>query len=196
MKTSRIIALAACTAIATTILFLPFGFSIGTNETPADHFVDVDKKVADPKPAERKLTHAQEVWIHALEWCESRGDPEAINEIDRDGTSSYGPWQFKPATLWHFGKIYNVPATKDLTIHDIDETFVMDYERQRATIEEMVLHASEIKWSYQFPDCVARLGPPPEPPVCEENCPLIEPDIYNAESEDTHKETPPDGTGL
>lgn len=98
-----------------------------------------------------KLSHRQEVWKNALEWCESSGDVDAINEKDLDGTPSYGAYQFKPSTLDYFAEKYGIATS----------TTVMDYEVQNAVITQMILHRNEIKWSQQFPSCVKRLGSPP-----------------------------------
>ena len=99
----------------------------------------------------KKLTHQQEVWISALEWCESRGKPEAINPKDRDNTPSYGSFQFKPSTLDYYAKIYGIATTT-----------VMDSDVQRRVVEAMVLDGKNINWSQQFPDCVLhKVGRPP-----------------------------------
>ena len=100
-----------------------------------------------------KLSHAQEVWLGALEWCESRGNTEAINPKDLDNTPSYGAFQFKPSTLTYYAKKYGVAIA----------TSTMDYVSQRAVVEQMVLHREEIKWIQQFPWCVKKLGLPPKP---------------------------------
>lgn len=97
------------------------------------------------------LTHAQQVWKGALEWCESRGKIGAVNPKDRDGTPSYGSFQFKPSTLQYYAEKYNVPTA----------TSTMDYATQSAVVDQMILHRAEIDWSWQFPDCVKRLGYPP-----------------------------------
>ena len=137
MKVKYIILLAALVAAATTLLLIPS--TVAYNGT------------ATTTP-ERKLTHAQEVWISALEWCESRGDPKAINPKDRDGTPSYGSFQFKPSTLDYFAKHYGIATTS-----------VMDTDVQHAVIEAMVLDAKDVNWSQQFPDCVKRkVGYPPK----------------------------------
>lgn len=114
----------------------------------ADHIADTGKKVATSTPA---LSHAQEVWLGALEWCESRGNPVAVNKVDRDGTPSYGAFQFKPDTLWYFADLYGIEKDPDYML----------YGQQRAVVEAMVLHRKEISWSTQFPDCVKKLGAPP-----------------------------------
>ena len=108
----------------------------------------------EPIPIEEppQLTHQQKVWMHALEWCESRGIPEAVNEEDLDGTPSYGAFQFKPSTLDYFSEKYNVATTS-----------LMDYESQRSVLEQMILHRDEIDWYQQFPWCVKKLGPAPAP---------------------------------
>lgn len=107
--------------------------------------------VGVPIIAERTLTHQQDVWISALEWCESSGITDAINPEDLDGTPSYGAFQFKPSTLDMFAKKYGVATTT-----------LMDYETQRKVVEQMVLHRDEIKWEKQFPWCVKKLGRPPK----------------------------------
>lgn len=96
------------------------------------------------------LSHQQQVWLGALEWCESRGKHDAINPEDRDGTPSYGSFQFKPSTLDYYAKKYGIATTT-----------VMDYKVQRAVIEAMVLDGKNINWSQQFPDCVKKNGKPP-----------------------------------
>lgn len=91
------------------------------------------------------------VWIDALEWCESQAVPGAINPKDRDNTPSYGLFQFKPGTLEGYAKIYSVPIVGD----------VMSTTTQRAVVEAMVAHRSDIDWHQQFPVCVQHLGEPP-----------------------------------
>lgn len=88
--------------------------------------------------------------MSALEWCESNGDNSAINPKDLDGTPSYGAFQFKPSTLEYFASKYGVATTT-----------LMDYETQRAVVEQMILHRKEIRWTQQFPWCVKKLGLPP-----------------------------------
>lgn len=105
-------------------------------------------KVAEAKKPE--LSHSQKVWLGALEWCESRGNPEAINEVDLDGTASYGAFQFKPSTFAFFSAKYG-----------IEKTDLMNRDEQYAVVEQMVLHYNEINWERQFPGCVAKLGRPP-----------------------------------
>ncbi len=97
-----------------------------------------------------KLSHRQELWKSSLEYCESRGDPNAINEEDLDGTPSYGSFQFKPSTLDYFADKYGIATTT-----------VMDYEVQNAVVIQMILHRDEIRWDRQFPWCVKKLGSPP-----------------------------------
>lgn len=142
--------IAAAVTATTILLFMPEAAASTAKCIPD---VEVQAAPADP------LTHAQRVWTYALEWCESRGNPEAINQVDRDGTSSYGAWQFKPATLWHYGTLYGVPGMPKLQA--IDKAFVMNRDTQSAVLDQMVLHRDEIKWSQQFPDCTKKLGYPP-----------------------------------
>lgn len=131
----------AITAIAILILLvglIPNKISV---ENPGPVIIE------EPEPT---ISHAQEVWINVLEWCESRGYPDAINEEDLDGTPSYGAFQFKPSTLDYYAEMYGVATTT-----------LMDYETQKAVVTQMVLHRDEINWNQQFPWCVKKFGPPP-----------------------------------
>lgn len=102
-------------------------------------------------PEAPQITHAQDTWMRALEWCESQGIPGAVNPKDRDGTPSYSSWQFKPSTLDYYAEKYGVATTT-----------VMDREVQKAVLEQMLLHYDEINWRQQFPDCINRkIGMPP-----------------------------------
>lgn len=111
----------------------------------------VSRETPIPEPPKPTLTHAQQIWMGALEWCESRGDNSAINPKDRDNTPSYGAFQFKPGTLTSYAKLYGIEAS----------TTVMDYPTQKKVVEAMILHQEQIDWHQQFPDCVKRLGKPP-----------------------------------
>lgn len=122
--------------------------------TTVEVYVDVPVQIKDPN----KLTHAQEVWISALEWCESRGNPNAINPLDNDGTPSFYSWQFKPATFRLFGELYHV-IEQGHTDAEIME-LIKDYDLQKAILRNMVEDPS-IRWEGQFPACVRILGRPP-----------------------------------
>jgi hypothetical protein len=119
--------------------------AVGTKMTTVTYVAVAEAKVEVPK-----LSHAQEVWKSALEWCESAGNPEAINKEDLDGTPSYGAWQFKPSTLDMFAKKYGIATTT-----------VMDYKVQEAVVTQMILHSKEINWRQQFPWCMKKIGLPP-----------------------------------
>lgn len=121
-------------------------------------------KQVDERP---KLNHQQEVWLHTLEWCESRGKASAINPEDRDGTPSYGAYQFKPSTLFYFSQKYGLELDGDAMVDWRFDTVatnspIMDYKFQRSVVEQMVLHSDEIDWNQQFPDCVKKFGRPPK----------------------------------
>lgn len=96
------------------------------------------------------LTKRQRAWIHALAWCESRYNDNAINKVDRDGTPSYGRYQFKPATFTYFMKKYDLGTS----------TNYMDGDLQEKIVEQMIIR-NDVEWSNQFPDCVKRNGVPP-----------------------------------
>ena len=104
------------------------------------------------------VTHAQKVWISALEWCESRGKPSAVNAKDLDGTPSYYSFQFKPGTFRYYGEKYNV-IEKELSDEAIMEK-MKSQELQQLIVENMVADSKNIKWEQQFPWCVKKLGRP------------------------------------
>lgn len=109
-----------------------------------------------PKPI---LTHQQEVWRSALEWCESRGVMVAINPKDKDGTPSYYSWQFKPSTFKDLGILYGV-LPKETTNAQIPE-LLKDYQLQKDIVGFMITDKGT-DWEQQFPDCVKRkIGRPP-----------------------------------
>lgn len=105
------------------------------------------------------LTHKQEVWRYVLEWCECRGNHEAINQVDRDGTPSYYAFQFKPGTFRGYGEQYGV-IPKGLTEAELMEQ-LKSYELQREIVGYMILDP-KINWYQQFPDCVRKHGLPPK----------------------------------
>lgn len=101
------------------------------------------------------LTQQQNVWISALQWCESRGNDQAINKKDRDGTPSYGAFQFKPSTYAYLAKRYGLASTTDYMNADEQRTIV-GYMLLDKTISDKELRTR------QFPDCITRvIGLPP-----------------------------------
>ena len=105
-----------------------------------------------------KITHQQEVWLHALEWCESRGLKTAINPKDLDGTPSYYSFQFKPSTFKQFGIKYGLFSKK---ISDAEvKAKLDDYALQKKIVATMINDARVI-WTREFPVCVRKLGRPP-----------------------------------
>lgn len=104
-------------------------------------------------------TYAQEVWINALEWCESGGNPEAINPSDSDGTPSYYSFQFKSSTFRGLGEKYGV-IDKGLS-YDVLMTKIKETDLQRAIVRYMIKD-KDIRIQSQFPGCVRKIGFPPQ----------------------------------
>lgn len=104
------------------------------------------------------LSHQQDVWRSVLEWCESRGNHEAINAVDLDGTPSYYSFQFKPGTFRGYGEQYGV-IKKGLTQTELMEA-LKSYELQKKIVGYMILDP-KINWHQQFPACVRMHGLPP-----------------------------------
>lgn len=109
------------------------------------------KREEPPLPVQTDLQRRQEIWVSALEWCESKGKIQAINPKDRDGTPSFGAFQFKPSTYAYFAKSYGMASTTDY----------MNHETQRKIVIRMIDDKSVV-WTQQFPDCVKnKVGMPP-----------------------------------
>jgi hypothetical protein len=136
-----IIAILIAIGCATTLLLIP-------GKSTTIQFVQVAGE----------LPHRQEVWIHALEWCESNAT-DAINPKDKDSTPSYYYWQFKPATFKAEAEKYGI-IKKGLTNAEI-MVAIKDYENQHLTINAMVRDGEHQNWEQLFPACVKKLGRPP-----------------------------------
>ncbi len=89
-----------------------------------------------------------EIWIDGLEWCESGGNPLAVNPNDTDNTPSYGILQFKPSTFDYFSKKYRIVGE------------LMDPVAQRKITRAMIDNGVDL--TRQFPGCTRILGLPPE----------------------------------
>lgn len=107
-------------------------------------------------------THAQNVWLHALEWCESRGKQSAVNPEDRDGTPSYYSFQFKPSTFKAYALRYELLEPSELDTAEELMAQMSVYENQKAIVTEM-LNDPKVRWNNEFPDCTMRkVGMPPK----------------------------------
>lgn len=116
------------------------------------HFAFGDVKTVETKIAEPVLQQpsAQGIWIYALEWCESHGNPKAINPKDLDNTPSYGAFQFKPRTFSALAKAYGIKGE------------FMDPIAQQQIVARMINDKS-MNLHVQFPGCTKKIGmPPPE----------------------------------
>lgn len=122
---------------------------------PVEQVITIVELPASPH---EELSHAQEIWISALEWCESRGRPEAVNPMDNDGTPSYYSYQFKPSTFRGLGEAYGL-IPKGHTDEEI-MTLMKDTALQRAIVRDMIKDKT-LDISKQFPGCIARIGLPP-----------------------------------
>jgi len=120
--------------------------------TKAEAKAELPKEIPEkkPEPVTTRSETTREQWLADLIACESRGNPDAINPKDRDGTPSYGLLQFKPSTFEMFSKAYKI------------EGELMDPEAQKAIVIRMMDDKSVV-WENQFPACVRKLGRPPQP---------------------------------
>ena len=89
--------------------------------------------------------------------CESRGNPNALNPKDLDQTASYGLLQFKPQTLYSFGKKYGI--IKDMESQEIMNV-IYDPVLQIKVAGEMIKEYGHLEsfWRQQFPQCSSKYG--------------------------------------
>lgn len=132
------------TTIAIGVLLILAGWAVRAGGEPT-------QTIASSTSPIRLLTDRQEIWINALEWCESRDMPNAINPRDKDNTPSYGILQFKPSTYAYYAKKYGLGSTTDY----------MNPAGQKAIVKGMILDDT-VNWQKQFPDCVRKLDHPPK----------------------------------
>jgi len=120
--------------------------------------------VIEQPTIDRDLEHRIETWIASLEWCESRGFNNAVNPMDRDGTPSYGAFQFKPSTFEGYAVKYEMQGPSihpDKYVPLMSD--VMNYETQRKILRRMI-DDPDVNFYNEFPDCVKnKVGPPPKP---------------------------------
>ena len=133
MTLKYIVGIAVTVIIATAALTTPFWASGST--------VSV---VYEKQPT---LTPAQIIWLAKLMQCESGIKASAINPKDSDNTPSYGILQFKPGTFDYYTTKYAITGD------------IMDGVSQVAVVQQWIVHGENLK--YQFPDCVRKLGAPP-----------------------------------
>lgn len=117
----------------------------------------------EPEPTpEPLLTHEQTVWMHALQWCESHGNGEAINKVDKDGTPSYYWYQFKPGTFRQYGEKYLLIETgkSDEEIMELMKNYELTYSIMEHMVADPTITAKQWRYSL-FPGCTAKLGTPP-----------------------------------
>lgn len=110
-----------------------------------------------PVSAYDSLSHQQQVWLGALEWCESKGTPSMVNPNDVDNTPSYYSFQFKPSTFRYYGEKYNV-IDAGLSSQALNEK-LKDHSTQREIVANM-LNDKSVNMRKQFPACVRTLGLP------------------------------------
>lgn len=137
-------------ALIVTLILLSFSY------TSADESSKTTSTSTEPV-----LSHQQEVYLYALEWCESKGVQTAVNPKDRDGTPSYYSFQFKPGTFKWLVVKYGILNKEDVDTLEKVKKNMADYELQKLIVKHM-LFDKNIKFKQQFPDCVLKLGQPPK----------------------------------
>lgn len=129
---------------------------VGAKITRVTYVAHVEAAVAPEPQMSEALKHRREVWVSALEWCESSGRRGAINENDLDGTPSYGAFQFKPGTFSHYVNKYGIEVKRDKE----DLYTFMNYNAQKEIVNKMI-DDPKVRWESEFPWCIKKIGRPP-----------------------------------
>lgn len=156
------------TVVASALLVLQAAYSNAIADSLADDSdnLTVTKSIeAIPVSAYDRLTHQQKIWVGALEWCESRGNKQAINPNDVDNTPSYYSFQFKPTTFKEFGEKYGV-IEKGMSLAAAMEK-MKDHVLQREIVARMITD-KKVNMRRQFPACTKSLGLPDRAPSDQE----------------------------
>lgn len=85
-------------------------------------------------PVEMLALDAKELWMDALEACESQGNPNAAI-IDTNGYWSRGAFQFQLATWLKYG-----------AVHGTTRENIFDRDLQRIVVREMLDHGGSGHW--------------------------------------------------
>lgn len=137
----------------TSLFLLVFAFTPGVIEDeppPTFKYIErVEVELAEPLPLPIIIwDEARENWLNQLIHCESGGNPNALNPLDRDGTPSHGILQFKDTTFAMYADRYGIVAD------------LYDAEAQKQMVRFM-MDDPLVRWETEFPACVNRLGRPP-----------------------------------
>lgn len=133
MKPQNIVAVALWTAILTTILIAPL-------------FASSEEEVPMHEP-----THRQQVYLHALQFCESSGRTD-IKIMDSNNKHSYGGLMFQMSTFLSQGKKYELIAGSTTAVQG--EKMIYDIELQEAIAHRMLEDGGERNWY----TCTKKLG--------------------------------------
>ena len=121
---------------------LPVHSPIETEQTPYNAVLSVSRESYE----ENTLTPDQRMWLDGLEWCESNGNPNAINQND-GGSRSVGILQFKDATFAFFSKKYGLNYSPD---------DIWNPQKQRTLAQMMLADGLESHWT----TCYHKLNEP------------------------------------
>ena len=103
------------------------------------------------KTEEQKLQHKQDLWISALELCESSGNPDVV-VLDINNEYSYGAFQFQKNTFYQYGMKYGL-LEKDFPLEET-ANIITDYSLQRKIAERMLEDGLANHWF----NCKTKIG--------------------------------------
>ncbi len=120
----------------------------------------VAKLPMEPLHARVEAVAALDKWLKAMARCESTNNPLAVNEVDLDGTPSYGLYQFKTGTFRHFVQKYDLFGWRDWTPAEWRKA-IWQGDYQEMLVRQMV-RDEDVDLHHEFPGCTRKLGLPPK----------------------------------
>lgn len=125
----------------------------------------VTKAEAPILSLQEQYEKALDEWVDDLFYCESQGDPNAVNWND-GGSPSYGPGQYKLGTFWSYNN--RLKVFPDLTLDNLHR-YVMDEDKSRIMTKAIINN----KWDdwTNWTNCSSNpatpnyAGKPPQKPV-------------------------------
>ena len=116
-------------------------------------------KLQDNQEENRYELDRQEIWleflIYKLADCESKGNPLALNKVDKNGLSSKGFWQFQDKTWRYYIQKYNLWNWQEWDEADY-ENAIWDANYQKVVVDKMFVD-KDINLQKEFPTCSKKL---------------------------------------
>lgn len=126
------------------LIAMIFGFILSYALSPRIEIVNAENIPEVKIIPKEEPTHKQSLYLAMLEWCESGGNPNALNPQD-GGSRSVGSFQFKDKTFSLYSQKYALGYTKE---------DIYDHDKQKALVHLMLKDGLEDQWK----NCHTKIG--------------------------------------